>query len=163
MQFFSDDYLVHHGILGQKWGVRRYQNKDGSLTELGKRRVGKMSEADRQYGIHNEIAADYGNVSGGLKNSSKAANNASEIASKMASIRKNREKSKMDVSQMSDQELREKINRMGLERQYKDLLTSQETSGYDYVRDILSIGGSGLAAASSIMGILLAINKLKGK
>lgn len=30
--------LVHHGILGQKWGVRRYQNADGSLTAAGKRR-----------------------------------------------------------------------------------------------------------------------------
>lgn len=30
-------YLTHHGILGQKWGVRRYQNADGSLTEAGKK------------------------------------------------------------------------------------------------------------------------------
>ena len=29
-------YLVHHGIIGQKWGIRRYQNKDGSLTKEGK-------------------------------------------------------------------------------------------------------------------------------
>ena len=30
--------LKHHGILGQKWGIRRYQNEDGSLTEAGKKR-----------------------------------------------------------------------------------------------------------------------------
>ena len=33
-------YLIHHGILGQKWGVRRFQNEDGSYTELGKKRRG---------------------------------------------------------------------------------------------------------------------------
>lgn len=31
-------YLAHHGIKGQKWGVRRFQNKDGSYTDLGKKR-----------------------------------------------------------------------------------------------------------------------------
>lgn len=39
MEFFTQDYLMHHGVKGQKWGVRRYQNKDGSLTELGKLRL----------------------------------------------------------------------------------------------------------------------------
>ena len=35
---FSDSYLEHHGILGMKWGVRRFQREDGSLTSAGKKR-----------------------------------------------------------------------------------------------------------------------------
>ena len=33
----TDLYLEHHGIKGQKWGIRRYQNPDGTLTNAGKR------------------------------------------------------------------------------------------------------------------------------
>ena len=39
--YYEDHYLAHHGILGQKWGVRRYQNPDGSLTDAGYKRYGK--------------------------------------------------------------------------------------------------------------------------
>ena len=34
----KETYLVHHGIKGQHWGVRRYQNEDGTLTNIGKSR-----------------------------------------------------------------------------------------------------------------------------
>lgn len=43
-----NSYLAHHGILGMKWGVRRYQNKDGSLTAAGEKRYGKLHK------YHNE-------------------------------------------------------------------------------------------------------------
>ena len=43
-------YLAHHGVKGQRWGVRRFQNPDGSLTEKGKRRIktlqGKSDKLD---------------------------------------------------------------------------------------------------------------------
>ena len=39
----NEVYLAHHGIKGQKWGVRRYRNEDGTLTEAGKKRYASMS------------------------------------------------------------------------------------------------------------------------
>lgn len=47
MVVYSDE-LCHYGVLGMKWGIRRYQNKDGSLTVAGKKRK-KLSADDRSH------------------------------------------------------------------------------------------------------------------
>lgn len=49
--YYSSDVLYHHGILGQKWGIRRFQNSDGTYTEAGKkrRREDSYSEDYKKY------------------------------------------------------------------------------------------------------------------
>ena len=83
------DELWHWGIKGMKWGVRRYQNKDGTLTTAGKKHYG-------------EDGADGANTG----------TEATEYAPKV---------SKKKVSDYSDEELRAQINRMQMEKQYRDL------------------------------------------
>ena len=43
-QYNNTNELYHFGIKGQKWGVRRYQNEDGSLTPAGEKHYGNMSD-----------------------------------------------------------------------------------------------------------------------
>ena len=57
--------LYHHGILGQKWGIRRYQNPDGTLTEEGKRRYGKFNDA---VVAKNKLVEDYQPIKSAIEN-----------------------------------------------------------------------------------------------
>lgn len=58
---YYDKTLEHHGILGQKWGVRRYQNPDGSLTSKGKKRYnndGSLTDSEQKK-LSKSIIKDY--------------------------------------------------------------------------------------------------------
>lgn len=149
--------IYHHGTKGMRWGIRRYQNEDGTLTAEGRARYGykedvnkNMSFEERSRKANIAVATDYENVSKGMKGVSKATEGASNIARRGRDRERERAKSNMDLSHMSDQELREKVNRMNLERQYKDLATADVGAGKAYVSDVLQTAGDLATIAGGI-------------
>lgn len=99
--------LQHHGIKGQKWGIRRFQNKDGSLTPAGRKRQ-KQDNGP----IHEDYSKSHDTKS---------------------------------VKSMSDKELRDRINRLNMERQYAQLTATEKSMGKKIVSEVLLNVGKELA------------------
>lgn len=111
------DELQHHGIKGMKWGVRRFQNKNGTLTLAGKRRVSE----------------------GKPKSKGKSASKGKPAPEKQHMDYKRTHDSK-SISSMSDQELRDRINRLNLERQYSQLSPKSVSRGKECIDTIITTG-----------------------
>ncbi len=165
-------YLRHSGIKGMKWGVRRYQNKDGSLTPAGKKRYDRDIAENNAKKKENRIVIDGPDARRWVKEDTKRAkgvvDSSRDMVRELENVNRNTKsrskKQTMDLSKMSDQEMRNKINRALLEKQYNDMFAPQKTSrGREAVTKTLETTGTVLAIGSSALGIALAIKELSGE
>ena len=166
----SEYELYHHGVKGMKWGVRRYQNKDGTLTNAGKKRYDRDIRENNAKKKDNRIVIDGPDPKRWAKEDTSRAKRVVDASSDAVRQLKNidnstRSKStkRMDLSKMTDQELRDRINRANLERQYNEMFSPTTTSrGREYASRVLDTAGTVLAIGSSALGIALAIKELRG-
>ena len=105
--------LYHHGIKGQKWGVRRYQNLDRSLTPAGKERYGR--------GTGEKIKSAVTTVGRTVGNAGKAVGRGIGNAGKAVGSKINESYKKRHPEKMSDAELKAYASRLQMEKQVKQL------------------------------------------
>lgn len=109
-----ENYIEHHGILGQKWGVRRFQNADGSYTAAGKAKRGIVGKKNKNPGLQFRFETRKTHNSETLKRARKE-----------------------DVNELSDKELQQYNNRLQLEQNFERLREDNYSRAQNYIAKAL--------------------------
>lgn len=144
--------LQHHGIKGQKWGVRRFQNTDGSLTAEGKKRY---SVNDYQQAI------DKTKTAGKIVNEVKTLNNTIKKVNDPAAERRIRK----SAAEMSDIELQKRVQRLNMEDNYTRMMLHRESleRGRTFVDKALDVSAIAVQGTVASLTIALLVKQLTGK
>lgn len=143
----NNNSLTHWGIKGMKWGVRRYQNKDGGLTPAGRKRYSQKGEDPKN---------DKTKKTNEIKKTKSATSTNTATAPERGTVKKN-------VKKMTETELKDRIARLELEKKVRDLEKGTTTRGRNFVLDVLEASGKNIAtqATTHVMGI--GVNKVVEK
>ena len=162
----STDELYHHGIKGQKWGVRRFQNEDGSLTNAGKKRYGTKENFEKQYpeDVKRNVKAIKKTVGVAEKAATaKQQNRERAKEERKREIKADREKQiREEAYKMSDKELRDVVNRLNMEERYTQVMRDREVievgkskteKFMDFTVTALTVASTGLSIYATLKGI----------
>lgn len=148
------DELYHHGIVGMKWGVRRYQNKDGSLTSTGKKRrsIGQVYTDHKKKKLQKERLEK---ARATREANRKAAAEREELirSGDAKAILKNKNK-------FTNEELQRAIDRLELERKLSEASSRQVKAGEKFVKGVVEQSGRNIATQLTTYAMGAAVNKI---
>lgn len=167
--------FYHSGIKGQKWGLRRFQNPDGSLTPAGRVRYGLKSASSDSKKPHPAASKTGKQSSKEARKSARMEQKAAKVAAKDArKVQKekddalNRELQRYEAlrrkpaKQLSEAEIKELSSRLQMEKSYKDLLRQAEDpklfDAKKFAVDILQTSGKTIITGLITYGVGTAIN-----
>ena len=136
--------LLHWGIKGMKWGQRRFQNKDGTLTAAGKKRYNKemarLREEDKILKNKEATKAKLDKLESKraeVEARKKALENKPDKPEKKHRLKKKSKDSepKRTIKDLSDEELSAMVRRLELEKRYRDLNPKQVSAGKKFLTE----------------------------